>query len=128
MTNKSEAKRGPVPTAWLLFAAAYVGHLALRQFYEPGHLVRFLATFVLIFTFAYVVMVNVRIFQQLDEFQRQVQLLALGIAFSASLIVIFGLGFLRAEGFLQRADPRDLAGVMLMLYVAGLALAWRRYR
>ena len=128
MTNRLELKQYAVPCSWLLFAAAYVTHIALRQFYPPGHLVRFSATLALILTFAYVVHVNVKGFQKMDEFQRLVQLVAIGFAYAASVLAVFALGFLRAEGLLQGADPRDLAGVMLMFYAAGLALAWRRYQ
>ena len=128
MTTKTEAKGRPNLYSWILFAAAWVSHMVLRQFYQPGDLERIGATVVLIVALATVLAGQVRVFRALDEFQRQVQLLAIGFAYASSLLAVFALGFLRAEGFLQKADPRDLAGVMLMLYAVGLVVAWRRYR
>lgn len=125
---RAEAGVGPSFHTWTLFTAAWVGHMVLRQFYDPGHPARVGATVVLIVALAAACAGQVRIFRALDEFQRQVQLLAIGFAYATSVLAVFALGFLRADGFLQKADPRDLAGLMLMLYVVGLVVAWRRYR
>lgn len=128
MTTRTDSKGRPSLYPWIFFVAAWVIHIVLRQFYQPGDVERVGATVVLIAALAAVLAGQVRVFRALDEFQRQVQLLAIGFAYVASVLVVFALGFLRAEGFLQKADPRDLAGVMLMFYAVGLAIAWRRYR
>jgi hypothetical protein len=57
-----------------------------------------------------------------------VHALALAIAFPCSLVAVFTLGYLRAEGLLAGADPRDLPLVMIAVYAVSLALAWRRYQ
>lgn len=109
-----------VVVAWIL-------HFLLRGVYEPGHSLRLFVTALLIAGFVLVLMAQVQVIRSLDEFQRQVQLLALAIGFGCSLVAMVAIGFLRAEGLLQGADPRDLPGLMMLLYLVGLGLAWRRY-
>ncbi|MFQ5776716.1 MAG: hypothetical protein ACE5IP_01770, partial [Terriglobia bacterium] len=80
-------------------------------------------TALLIAGFALLVAAEVRLIHRLDEFQRHVQLLALAIAFGCSLVAVMGVGFFRAEGFFQKADPRDLPGLMMLSYLVGLVIA-----
>ena len=48
--------------------------------------------------------------------------------YPVAVVLVFAIAFLRAEGWLQGADSRDLWAVLLLPYFAGFALAWRRYR
>ncbi len=128
MVAKHVGPPGIVLYTWGLFIAAWLIHIALREFYQPGHPTRVAATVVVIAAGIVAVFGQIRMFRALDEFQQRVQLSALAFAFTASLVAVLGIGFLRAEGFFPGADPRDLAGLMMVLYAAGLALAWRRYQ
>ncbi|MBM3813502.1 MAG: hypothetical protein FJW20_17910 [Acidimicrobiia bacterium] len=127
ITQPDRFSRSVILTAAAVIAA-WSGHVALRQFYEPGHALRLAATAALIATFGGMIAALVRLIRGLDEFQRQVQLMALAIAFPASMVACFALGFLRAEGMFVNADPRDLPAVMLLCYAVGLGLAHRRYQ
>lgn len=104
-------------------------HLYAREFMrlEPGNAIRLLVTSGLVLAFLWLVVEQVRQSRHLDEFHRQVQYLALGIAFPAALVLLFAIGFFHAEGLLAGADSRDLFMVMILSYAAGWMIAWRRY-
>jgi hypothetical protein len=114
--------------ATLLVGSALVAHLLLRETYAPGHPVRMLLTGLLIGSFALFVGAQVRLALSLDEFQRQVHLASLAIAYPIALVLVFGVGYLRAEGWFAGADPRDLWMLLLLPYAVGLAATWRRYQ
>lgn len=113
-------------SAFLL--AVWIIHILLRRGFEPGRPARLAATGLLLVGVALLVLAEVRLIRRLGELQRHVQPLALAIAFGGSLVAIFAIGFLRAESFLQRGDPRDLPAVLLFLCLAGLTIARRRYQ
>lgn len=118
----------PLVTAALTIIAWGV-HIAIREGASlgPGAPARLVATGVLVLAFAAHVIATVRLMRQFDEFTKTIHLTAIAFAFPASMIVIFALGFFRAEGLLGDMDARDLVGVMLVAYAGGLAWAWRRY-
>jgi hypothetical protein len=129
MVNSKKTRHLPALAAMLASLCAYSVYIYLRETgHPPGDAYRTVTTLLFIVAFATWVFLQVRIYRGLDEFERQVQFLALAIAFPASLVAVFALGLLRAEGFLSSADPRDLPIVMVGAYGVGLALAWRRYR
>ena len=109
----------------LLWAA----HIYAREFLklEPGDSVRLILTSALVLAFLWMVVEQVRLSRNLDEFHRQVQYLALGIAFPAALVLTFAIGFFRAEGLFAGADSRDLFMILILSYAAGWTIAWRRY-
>jgi len=117
----------PVALAALFVVVVWGSHMALRQFYEPGHPLRLVASRLTVVGFALVVATQAMVFRHLDEFQRHLHLLALSIGFGCSLVAMTAIGLLRAEGLLAQADPRDLPGLMVLLYALGLGVAWRRY-
>jgi hypothetical protein len=82
----------------------------------------------LIVAFGITIWTHVRLSASLDEFNRQVQYLALTIAFPVSLVAAFAIGYLAGEGVMTRFDPRDLPLVMILAYGLGFAVAWRRYQ
>jgi hypothetical protein len=104
-------------------------HIYAREFLklEPGHSFRLAVTAGLVLAFLWLVIEQVQQSRHLDEFHRQVQYLALGIAFPASLVVLFAIGFFRGEGLFTAADSRDLFMVLILAYAAGWTIAWRRY-
>jgi hypothetical protein len=104
-------------------------HLYAREFMrlQPGDPIRLALTVALVLAFLWLVIEQVQQSRHLDEFHRQVQYLALGIAFPAALVVLFALGFFRAEGLFAGADSRDLFMVLILGYAAGWTIAWRRY-
>jgi len=61
------------------------------------------------------------------EYHRQVQFLALAIAYPCGLVLTFAIGFFRAEGFLADLDPRDLPAALLLSGGLGYFIAWKRY-
>ncbi len=103
-------------------------HMVLREQYAPGHPVRLAMTSILGLTFASFIFVYARLLSRMDEYQRQIQLFALAIGFPLSLVLIWGIGYFRAEGLLQGADPRDLPAVLMAAYAVGFVFAWLRYR
>ena len=104
-------------------------HIYMREFMrlQPGDPVRLVVTTALVLAFLWLVIEQVRQSRHYDEFHRQVQYLALGIAFPAALVVLFAIGFFRAEGIFAGADSRDLFMVLILSYAAGWTIAWRRY-
>jgi hypothetical protein len=128
-TTRQPRRHGrPALGAIALVLGVLVVHVLLREQYAPGHPLRLAATVVLAACFALLIWAEVRVISSQDEFTRSVHALALAIAFPCSLVAVFVLGYLRAEGLLAGADPRDLPLVMVAIYAGGLALAWRRYR
>ncbi len=104
-------------------------HLYTREFMKlpPGDTLRLAVTSSLVLAFLWMVLELVRQSRHLDEFHRQVQCLALGIGFPVSLVLLFAIGFFRAEGLFTAADSRDLFMVLILCYAAGWTIAWRRY-
>ena len=104
-------------------------HLYAREFLklEPGDTLRLMITSALVVAFLWLVIEQVRLSRNLDEFHRQVQYLALGIAFPVALVLTFAIGFFRAEGLFAGADSRDLFMILILSYAAGWTIAWRRF-
>jgi hypothetical protein len=63
-----------------------------------------------------------------DEMQQRVQFEALAFAFALSLILILAVKLLQRAGLQFSFDLGDLFIDMVLLYFAGLYIAWRRYR
>ena len=103
-------------------------HISLRDTHAPGDPWRLVVTGLLVAAFGLWVSGHVQLSRAMDEFHRQVQLMALSIAFPISLVAGFGISFFAAEGVLRGIEPRDLPGVMLFAYMLGLLIAWWRYR
>jgi hypothetical protein len=103
-------------------------HMVTREFYVPGHPLRLLVTTLLLVSFAGFIFVYAKMLSNMDEYARQIQLFALAIGFPLSLVLVWGIGYFRAEGLLQGADPRDLPAVMLASYAVGFGVAWLKYR
>lgn len=124
------AHRSPWPVAGPVVStvALYVIQIFMRESRPVGDPLRLAVTVALVASFAVSIWSLVRQMASHDEFHRQVQLAALTFAFPASLVAAFAIGFLAGEGAMRWADPRDLPAVMLMTYLAGHTIAWRRYR
>ncbi len=69
-------------------------------------------------------------FWSMDELHRRVQFEALAFAFPAAIVLLMLLGLLQLAIPLppHLFDFRNIWPILPMLYFAGLALAWRRYR
>lgn len=65
--------------------------------------------------------------RRLDELQRQIQLEALGFAFSGTAVITFAYGFLELAG-LPDAPAFAVWPLMAALWVLGIALSSRRFR
>jgi hypothetical protein len=137
MTSSASLENGSGPIhrlPWLSLVggvattALWVVHMVLRDHYAPGDPWRLFTTALLVGAFGLFVGGQVQVARALDEFQRQVQLVALSIAFPVSLVGAFAVSSFAAEGVLGSLDPRDLPLVMLLAYGFGLLLAWRRFR
>jgi hypothetical protein len=105
-------------------------HIVTREFSDqaPGTPARLWIVGLIIAAFAAFVASQARLALSLDEYHRQIQFLALSIAYPISIVVMFAIGFARGEGLLSGADPRDLWMAALVPYVAGLAIAMWKYR
>lgn len=121
-----------VPVPLVASAAITVGlflaQILARETQPPGSALRLALTAGLIVAFGITIWTHVRLSASLDEFNRQVQYLALTIAFPVSLVAAFAIGYLAGEGVMTRFDPRDLPLVMILAYGLGFAVAWRRYQ
>jgi hypothetical protein len=116
--------------AWVLLIGAWIAHLLVREVFPhpPGDPMRLVVTLGLLAAFAFFVFVQVRLTRSIDEFQRQVHVTALAFAYPSAVILVFAIGFLRGEGLLAGADPRDLWMLLLLPYIGGYIVAARRYR
>jgi hypothetical protein len=123
-------RAAPVPliTSAALTVALLLAQIYARETQPPGSLLRIILTAALIAGFGVTIWTHVRMSASLDEFNRQVQYLALAIAFPVSLVAAFAIGYLSGEGLLTRFDPRDLPLVMILAYFISFAVAWRRYQ
>ena len=63
-----------------------------------------------------------------DEFVQRIQLEALAMAFGGSLVLGLVLIQLRQAGALPPIDPSFAWAAMVVLYVVGFVVAYRRYR
>ena len=75
---------------------------------------------------AYLSYLEVRRYQNLDEYWQRVHLTALAIAFLGSALVAFTFGFMENAGIARQSGFFYFL-VMTMLYVLGLVIARRRY-
>ncbi len=75
---------------------------------------------------AYFIYLEVRRYQNLDEYWQRVHLTALAIAFLGSALVAFTFGFLENAGMAKQSGFIYFL-VMITLYVLGLLIARRRY-
>ncbi len=75
---------------------------------------------------AYLMYLEVRRYQNLDEYWQRVHLTALAIAFLGSALVAFTFGFLENAGMAKQSGFIYFL-VMITLYVLGLVIARRRY-
>ena len=124
------SKRIPAPlVTTVITIAIWSAHLYAREGLSlaPGATLRLAITTALIMAFGAHVFVTVRMMGRFDEFTRAVHSAALAFAFPVSMVALFAIGFLRAEGLLSGLDPRDLAAVMMITYAVGLTWAWRRF-
>ena len=123
-------KRIPLPLVTTMLTIAALGaHIGVREATSipPGAPLRLALTAVLVIAFGTHIIVTARMMSKFDEFTRAVHLTAIAFAFPVSMVAMLAIGYFRAEGLLSEMDPRDLVGLMLVAYGAGLFWAWRRY-
>jgi len=126
---RTQKKLMSVTLCGALFVIVWAAHLFIRPAYQPGDAVRIAATTALTLAFGLFVFLQFRLISTLDEYQRQLHTMALTIAFPVSMVAIFAFGFFLREGFLaEYDDPRDLAGMMVFVYLLGYLIARWRYR
>jgi uncharacterized membrane protein (DUF4010 family) len=120
----------PVPLigSAVVTVALFLAQVYARETQPPGSSPRLALTVALIAAFSVTIWVHVRLSASLDEFNRQVQYVALAVAFPISLVAAFAIGYLAGEGLMSRFDPRDLPLVMILAYFISFAVAWRRYQ
>jgi hypothetical protein len=114
----------------ILLVVLWLAHLAAREVFPraPGDPVRLIITLCLVACFAFFIVAQVRLARSEDEFHRQLQLMARSVAYPVAVVLVFAIGYLRGEGLLIGADPRDLWMLLLLPYFAGRAVAAWRYR
>lgn len=69
-----------------------------------------------------------RLIHHLDELQRRVHLEALAFAFSGLAVAIIACEYLRKAGFISTLKPDYVLMMMLILWLLGFVIAWRRYQ
>lgn len=125
-------ERRRIPAALVtaaLTVAAFAAHIGVREFtsLEPGTPPRLVLTAILVAAFAAHIYATARAMRSFDEFYKAVHVSAVTVAFPLSMVALFAIGFLRAEGLLAEMDPRDLVLLMVLSYGGALAWAWRRF-
>jgi hypothetical protein len=116
-----------VTVALLLIVSTLVSVLLLHRL-EPGSPQAFAAAVLPLLFFAYAFYWMFQNARRCDEMQQRLQFEALAFAFPLSLIMIVGVKLLQKAGLQFRFDLGDLFIDMVLLYYAGLYIAWRRYR
>ncbi len=114
--------------ATLIWALAFVGVSLLikREMLSPGPIAWALGAVPLVLGVG-VIAVFARYLRQADELQRLIQLEALALGFGGGLFA-----FLSYRVFERLGAPRlaldDATMVMVVLYLLGIFIGWRRYR
>lgn len=110
------------------YATAYIAALWINNTDLPRSL-KLVLSGAAALAFVGFVLAELRAVRLLDELQQRIQLEALAFAFPASVGVVMLLGLLQRFQELPAADLsyRHVWPLMIFLYVAGLALARRRY-
>jgi len=116
-----------VTVASLLIVSTLVSVFLLPRL-EPGSTQAYAAAVFPLLFFAYAFYWMFNNARRCDEMQQRLQFEALALAFPLSLIVIIGVKLLQKAGLTFRYDLADLFIDMVLLYFAGLYIAWRRYR
>jgi hypothetical protein len=65
--------------------------------------------------------------RSLDELQQRIRLVALAVSFSGTLLITFSWGFLEGVG-IEPLGGFAVFGILVALYLAGIAWAGTRYR
>ncbi len=73
------------------------------------------------------VVISIRVFLAGDELEQRTRLIGLAVSVLGTLLVTFSWGLLEGLGF-ERLSGFVVFGVLVTLYVAGLAWATHRYR
>jgi len=133
----SDSSCGPGPRAWLppllwglaagLSAAGATAVFVLTKLPLPAR-----AALVIVpvaFCLGYVACV-VRLFRQVDELQRRIQLESLGFAFPATAVLVMAVDLLEQAGVIPavRWGWSGLVTAMCLLWLTGWVFACRRYR
>ncbi len=135
MTTSSETRRWrrvggwSVPVIWLLSYLLGRGALDKELHLGPPWLRVTAALLPVVPTIALMLFV-VRGIRSLDELHRRVHLEALAIAYPLAIVLLMTLGLLQLAIDLPMEDwsYRHVWIYLPLFYLAGLTLAWRRYR
>jgi hypothetical protein len=69
-----------------------------------------------------------RLIQRLDELQKRIHLEALAFAFSGLAVAMIACEYLRKAGFISTLKPDYVLMIMMVLWLIGFVIAWRRYQ
>lgn len=111
---------------WLLVYLA--ARFALQEM-RPAHPWDLAAAFAPLFAFFWFVSVVQRAVKGADELQRLIQLEALALAFSTTMVVLMTLGLMEIfHGGSLELPLRDLWAMLPAIYAICFAVAYQRYR
>jgi hypothetical protein len=118
-----------IAIAAIWIAAYFVSRIVLESVELPKT-ARIVIAIMPIAPFALFLWLFVRNIGQLDEMQRRIQLEAMAFAFPVTVFLLMVLGLLQLAVELPADDLsyRHVWAFLPMLYFAGVALAWRRYK
>jgi hypothetical protein len=128
-STQSRSSERRILLAGLLWVAVYfAARIVLKEGFAPG--LRIGAALAPVAPFAWWLRILVRGVGRLDELQRRVHLEALVVAFPLTFLLLLTLGLLELATPLSPDDwsYRHVWAYLPLFYLAGLALAWRRYR
>lgn len=100
----------------------------LLETQELGPALRLALVLAIVTVWIFTLISYFRLIQQLDELQKRIHLEALAFAFSGLAVAIIACEYLRKAGFISALKPDYVLMMMMILWLLGFAIAWRRYR
>lgn len=128
-TNDPAARRYHlgILTASALYAVALVISVYLLKHYNPAAPQKYLVAILPVLPALWIPAVVLRLFRELDELQRRIQLEGLAFGFTATAVLTLSYGFLQNAG-LPQVNWVWVWPVMGVCWSLGLAISRRRYR
>lgn len=131
MTGDGRSSLHPIPVA-LIAAGLLLGAVLILKVFELSAPLRLTLALLPIPASVFCILVQVRYVRCMDELKQRIQLEALAIAFSATIISLFTLWLLQIAEFFQALSAQWATWLYLMFmfffYFLGRTIASRRYR
>jgi hypothetical protein len=95
---------------------------------ELGPALRLVLVLAPVTAWVFALLAYFRLIQRLDELQKRIHLEALAFAFSGLAVAMIACEYLRKAGFISTLKPDYVLMIMMVLWLIGFVIAWRRYQ